>query len=133
VLKLLLATVAVLVLAGAAAAAAPASDVPVTGTTRTTECHFDPHAGDRGLTLCRQQIIVVSADGCFGQGYRLYFQDEIDSVRAYRGDVILPGLDGVVLDADYADLIRPHALLLSDSGPHAFSEAFPVEDASCTA
>jgi hypothetical protein len=127
VLKLSLATAAVVAVAGIAAAAAPASDTPVVGSTTTTTCTFV-----QGATQCREQTITVSAGSCFDVGLRLYETDEFDSARTYRGDAILPGLDGDSVDGEYADVVRPHARLIYDSGLHAFSFTVPVEDPTCT-
>jgi hypothetical protein len=127
VLKLSLATAAVAALACVVAVAAPAADTPAVGSTTTTTCSFA-----HGSTQCREQTITVLAGNCFDAGLRLYETDEIDSVRIYRGAVFPSGLDGVAVDGGYGDVVRPHAHLVSDSGPHAFSETVPVEDSTCT-
>jgi hypothetical protein len=127
VLKLSLATVAVAALAGVAAVAAPAADTPVVGSTTTTTCTFD-----HGATHCREQTITVTAESCFDVGLRLYETAEVDSARTYRGDAVLPGLDGATVEGEYADVVRPHSRLSYDSGPHAFSFTVPAEDPTCT-
>jgi hypothetical protein len=55
----------------------------------------------------------------------------LDSSRRYRGNAVLPGLDGVTVQGDYADVVRPHALLVYDSGVHAYSEGVVVDDPDC--
>jgi hypothetical protein len=128
VLKLSLATVAVVAVAGIAAVAAPASDTPVVGSTTTTTCTFD-----HGATQCREQTITVSAaENCFDVGLRLYETAEVDSARTYRGDAVLPGLDGETVEGQYADVVRPHSRLIYDSEGHGFSVTVPVEDPTCT-
>ena len=124
--KLALVTLLVSAAAGGAASLAAAdTGVPTVGTTQTVRCHFAGHA----TTSCREQTVVVTAGPCW-QGLRLYSRDELDSVRAYRGNVILPGQDGVT-GTTYGALLRPHARLVSQSVPHAFTETFPLDDQSC--
>lgn len=127
-MKLLLTTVMLFATAFAGSALAANIGAPAVGTTYATSCHF---AG--GGTRCRQQTVIVTAGACADVGWRLYSRDEIDSVREYRGNVVLPRFDGVQVAASYGTLLRPHARLVANSRPHAFSETFPVADQSCTA
>jgi hypothetical protein len=126
--KLLLTTALMCATAFAGSARAASIDAPAVGTTVAASCHFGG-----GATRCRQQTVIVTASICGDIGWRLYSRDEIDSVREYRGNVVLPGLDGVQVAAGYGALLRPHARLVAKSAPHAFSETFPVADESCTA
>jgi hypothetical protein len=114
-------------LAGGGTATARAQ-LPQTGSTTTTTCRFVP--GD-GTTTCSQETIVIRGGACYEAGERLYFEDHLDSARTYRGNAVLPGLDGVAVTGDYADVLRPHALLVYDSGVHAYSEGVTVDDPAC--
>jgi|SRR5689334_18044044 len=104
------------------------AQLPQPGTTTTTTCRFV--AGD-GSTACNQETLVISVGACYGTGERLYFEDHFDSARTYRGNAVLPGLDGVAVDGDYSDVVRDHSKLIYDSGVHAFSEGVVVDDPSC--
>jgi hypothetical protein len=109
----------------AVAAAGPASG----GGGEAVTCRFDVH---RSQTECRHSTVTVTARACVDPGYRLYSRDESDSVRRYRGNVILSSLDAMTAAGGYALVVRPHVRPLSDSGPHAFSESFTVDDTTCT-
>ena len=125
---ILLAVVAAAVLASAANAA----DLPVLGTTTTTECHFGPKQASRqGVTSCTQVTVTVSGGACADAQSRLYFQSEVASTREYQGNAVLAGLDGVSVSGTYTDVVKPRSRLISDSGPHATSTGFFVEDPSC--
>jgi len=127
-------TAGLLTVVAVLAAAAPAADGPVAGTTRTTTCRFTPHdsAAGSGVTQCSQTTVIVRPGACVDSGYRLWEEDDIASARTYRGNAVLSGLDGATVEGTYSDVVRPHARLLYDSGPHAFSVSFPVADQSCT-
>jgi hypothetical protein len=84
-----------------------------------------------GITYCSQEIVTISGGDCYTDGYRLYYQDEIHSVREYRGNVVLPGFNGVEVEGEFGDVVRPNAKLISDVGGVTFF-AFFVPDESCT-
>lgn len=107
--------------------AAAGTGAPTVGTTQTVSCHFTGH----GFTNCRRQTVIVAAGACWDPGSRLYSREEIDSVVTYRGNVVRPGSDGVPA-ANYGALLRPHARLVAQTRPHAFSETVPFADPSCT-
>jgi hypothetical protein len=132
-MKLAVAFIVAVAIASAFAISASA-DGPVAGTTFFTQCSFSGGpGGDAGTTQCSQTIVIVIEGNCWDavSGMRLWSEDDIASVRSYRGNAVLPGLNGVTVNADYSSVVRPHARLIDDSGPHAFSSTFPVEDASC--
>lgn len=104
------------------------AQLPQTGSTTTTTCRF---AASGGSTVCLQETLVISGGACYGSGHRLYSEDHLDSSRTYRGNVVLPGLNGAAVRGDYADVVRPHALLVDDSGVHAYSEGVVVDDPNC--
>jgi hypothetical protein len=109
--------------------AAALADQPSQSGSETVTCRFDVH---RALTQCVHSLVTVQAGACLEAGYRLYARDEADSARAYRGNAILSSFDGLTVAGGYAAVVRPHVRPLSDSGPHAFSESFTVEDTTCT-
>ncbi len=119
-------TTAALLVSAALAAAAAAASAPVAGTTTTTRCTFT-----HGATQCVETVVVVRAGGCYDAGLRLWSEDDIASARTYRGNAIAAGLAGTTVNGGYADVVRPHSRLVSDSGPHAFSVSYPVEDPVC--
>ena len=122
----------VTVVAAAVLASAAAADGPVAGTTTITRCTFDPRGSvERGITECAQTIDIVRAGACWEPGFRLWSEDTIASVRSYRGNAVLPGLNGVAVSGGFDEVVRAHSVLLEDSGPHAFSTTFPVEDSTC--
>jgi hypothetical protein len=132
-MKLLLALIAAVAIASGFAVSASA-DGPVAGTTYATQCFFGNGSGaDPGTTSCFQTIVRVIEGGCWSaeSGMRLWSEDDIASVRSYRGNAVVQGLNGVTVNADYSSVVRAHANLLSDSGPHAFSSTFPVPDSTC--
>jgi hypothetical protein len=132
-MKLMLALIAAVAIASGFAVSASA-DGPVAGTTFSTQCSFGHgQASDPGTTQCSQTIVVIIDRNCWAaeSGMRLWEEDDIASVRSYRGNAVQPGLNGVTVDADYSALVKPHANQLSDSGPHAFSSTFPVPDSTC--
>jgi hypothetical protein len=95
---------------------------------RTTTCRYELSTGS---TFCRQETVVIRGGGCYQAGSRLYFEDHLDSSRTYRGDVVVPGSDGIARMGDYAAAIRQQSLLLSDSGVHAYSTGVLVDDPAC--
>ena len=103
------------------------AQLPQTGSTTTTTCRFVAP----GSTVCTQETLVITGGACYGSGQRLYSEDHLDSSRTYRGNAVLPGLDGVAVQGDYADVVRPHALRVDDSGVHAYSEGVVVDDPDC--
>lgn len=111
---------------------ASATLAPTTGETTTTLCSFDPQDGTAGVTSCRTQTVRIYGSSCSGPGERLYFEEDIDSVRNYQGNVVLRNFNGVVVEDAINDPVRAHARLLYDSGPHAFGFGFYASDASCT-
>jgi len=114
------------------ASAANAADLPVLGTTTTVECRFDPKQAPRqGVTFCTQVTVTISGGACADGQSRLYFQSEIASTREYQGNAVLGGLNGVRVPGAYDDVVKPRSKLISDSGPHATSFGFFVEDPSC--
>lgn len=124
--------VAVAIASGVALSAS--ADGPVAGTTYSTQCVFGQGSGaDPGTTNCFQTIVRIIEGSCWSaeSGMRLWEEDDISSARTYRGNAVLAGLNGVTVNADYSSVVRPHALLLSDSGAHAFSSTFPVADPTC--
>jgi hypothetical protein len=132
-MKLTVAIVAAL-LAAVVVAASAAADGPVASRTVTTTCSFDPRDSvEHGVTTCNQTIDIVQPGSCWGavSGFRLWEEDVIASARTYRGNVVSAGQNGVAVSGDYGSLVRAHAKLLDDSGDHAFSSTFPVEDSSC--
>jgi hypothetical protein len=104
------------------------AQLPQTGSTTTTTCRF---VASNGSTICTQEMLVISGGACYGSGRRLYSEDHLDSSRTYRGNVVLRGLDGVAVHGDYAGVVRQHALLVDDSGVHAYSEGLVVDDPNC--
>jgi hypothetical protein len=104
------------------------AQLPQTGSTTTTTCRF---VSSDGSTVCTQETLVISGGACYGDGQRLYSEDHLDSSRTYRGNAVLPGLDGVAVRGDYSDAVRDHARLIDDSGVHAYSEGVLVEDPNC--
>jgi hypothetical protein len=126
------------------------------GTTTTVSCSFQPHDA-AGITACNQLSVRITGGTCYPAGTlaagptRLFFHDEFYSSRTYRGDAILPGLNGVPVigafgdvplngdilawdDAIYANVVRPHARLISNSGvseSRINSYAVIVDDPSC--
>jgi hypothetical protein len=134
-MKLAVAFVVAVVVASGFAVSASA-DGPVAGTTFFTQCTFAAGPGDTvGTTQCSRTIVSVSPGICWSaeSGFRLWSEVVSASVRSYRGNAVLWGLNGVTVNADYSSVLRPHsaARLIDDSGPHAFSSTFPVADASC--
>ena len=125
-MKLVVAAAVVLLVASAASVAA-ATDGLLAGTTTTTRCSVS-----HGTTKCVQTVVITRAGNCFDAGLRLWSQDEIASVRSYRGNVILPGLAGADVQGGYGAAVRPHSKLLLTTRPHAFGSSFPVEDESCS-
>ncbi len=134
-MKLTLAFIVAVAIASGFAVGASA-DGPVAGTTFFTQCSFVAGPGDNaGTTQCSQTIVTVSRRSCWSaeSGFRLWSEDDIASVRSYRGNAVLFGFNGVTVNADYLNVLRPHAAarLIDDSGPHAVSSTFPVADATC--
>jgi hypothetical protein len=134
--RLVLAAAVIAALAFVSSATADA--LPTPGTTTTTVCFFDARAAldldlAPGATYCRQEINIVIALDCVEDGYRLYEFDLIASARTYRGNVVLPGLNGVQVEGDYSDVVRPNANLFYDSGPHGTGYQTLVADESCNA
>ena len=115
-------------IAAAALATTASADGPVAGTTYSTECTFSA-----GTTQCQQTIVIVREGICWSvaSGLRLWSEDDIASARSYQGNAVGPGMNGVTVNADYPALVKPHARLIYDSGPHAFSSTFPVDDPTC--
>ena len=112
--------------------AASAADLPVLGTTTTVECRFDPkQARGQRVTFCTQVTVTISGGACADGSSRLYFESDVYSTREYQGNAILGGLNGVSVAGTYADVVKPHSKLIFDSGPHATSFGFFVEDLSC--
>ena len=118
---------AVLVLA--VAATASAGQPSGASGTETVTCRYDAH---RARTECVHSTVTVRAGGCVDYASRLYARDETDSTRAYRGNVIRSTFDGVTVAGSYAAVVQPRVRPLSDSGPHAFTESFTVDDSTCT-
>jgi hypothetical protein len=133
-----------------------ATDVPTVGTTSTVVCVFDSQS-QAGVTVCSQVKIRITGGVCYPAGVlapnptRLFFHDEFSSSREYQGNAILPGSNGIPssgafgdvplggdlaawYDAIYAQVVRPHARLISSSGvseSRLNSYAFYVDDPSC--
>jgi len=132
-MKLLLAFIAAVAIASSFAVSASADGGPVAGTTYFTQCTF---AGgtNQGVTQCSQTIVIIIEGSCWAAvpGMRLWEEDDIASVRTYQGNAVRPWYNGVTVDADYSAVLRVHPRLIDDSGPHAFSSTFPVEDATCS-
>ena len=130
-----LAVALILALAVAAGWAFSANaDGPVAGTTTSTQCVFGSGSGaDPGTTNCFRTITTIREGNCWNavSGMRLWEEDDSASARTYRGNAVLPGLNGVTVNADYSSIVRPHAALLYDSGEHVFGSTFPVADSSC--
>ena len=103
------------------------AQLPSAGSTTTTTCRF---VAGGGSTACNQDTVVVRGGAC-ATGERISSEDHLNSSRTYRGNVILPGLDGVAVNGDYADVVRDHARLIDDSGVHAYSEGMSVDDPTC--
>ncbi len=104
------------------------AQLPQTGSTTTTTCRFVVSAGS---TVCTRETLVISGGACYGSGHRLYSEDHLDSSRTYRGNVVLPGLDGAAVHGDYADVVRTRALLVDVCGVHAYSTGVVVDDPNC--
>src|SRR5215217_319661 len=112
--------------------AANAAELPLLGTTTTVECRFDPKEGPApGVTFCTQVTVTISGGACFDDQSRLYFQSEVASTREYKGNAVVARLNGVSVSGTYTDVVKPPSKLISDSGPHATSFGFFVEDPSC--
>src|SRR5215203_207799 len=95
------------VAAAVMASAANAADLPVLGTTTTTECRFDPKEGPRqGVTFCTQVAVTISGGACFDEQSRLYFQSEVASTREYKGNAVVAGLNGVSVSGSYTDVVK---------------------------
>lgn len=95
-------------------------------------CRFEPRSEllDPGITLCNRHIVIITKGSCF-DGLRTYETNEIFQARHYRGNVILRGLNGVEVEGNYSDVVRPHArLIFEGGGSFSFQESFP--DPSCT-
>ncbi len=131
-MKLAVAFIVAVAIASGFAVSANADD-PIARTTYFTQCSFGHATGaDPGTTECSQTIVIVSSACWEGvSGMRLWEEDHFAYVRSYRGNAVLPGLDGVTVNADYGSVLRPHVRLIDVSGPHAFGFTFPVADASC--
>jgi hypothetical protein len=128
---LLVAATVVALTAGAATASAATI---VEGPTTTTICHFDPESfplGGQGITFCATTEITVVDEGCFSEGYRRYVEVRITWYRTYRGNVVLPGLNGVEVVGDTSDVIRPNANLIEEYSFPSHGD-FLVADPSCT-
>lgn len=118
----------VLLCGGTSAAHATQGQGPHPGTTTTTTCRFVPSSAS---TFCNRQTVVVRDGPCAATGKRLASEEHVASARTYRGDAVRPGLDGVAVEGGYAAVVRDHASVLSDSGPHAYGSGFYVDDRSC--
>jgi len=132
-MKLVLALIVAVAIAAGIAVGASA-DGPVAGTTYSTQCFFGSGSGaDPGTTNCFQTIVRITDVGCWSaeSGMRLWEEVDSASARIYRGNAVLPGLNGVTVNADYLSVLKSHTVLLYDSGSHAFSTTSPVPDTSC--
>jgi hypothetical protein len=123
---------AISVIASVAAFAAPGSaaadpvELPTPGT--TTQCSFSAQPAP-ARTSCRTETITVNGPVCLTDGdqpYLLYDVTFIDSVREYAGNVVA----GEPVNGYYTAVL-PHAKLLYDSGPHAFSTPYVIYVESC--
>jgi hypothetical protein len=128
---LALATVAVALVT---VSSASATDLPTPGTTTTTVCVFDPH-GDPAVTSCNSVTTTIIFEGCFTDPeigpYLLFEEDVIASVRSYRGDALIAGVQsGDAVNGFYTQ-VRPHAKLIYDSGGHASGVGLMFPVASC--
>lgn len=132
--KLVPALVVAVAIASGVAVSASADGGPVAGTTYSTRCVFGSGSGaDPGTTNCSRTIVSITDEGCWSaeSGMRLWEEDDSASARTYRGNAVLPGLNGVIVNADYSSVVKAHANLLYDSGDHAFGFTIPVPDSTC--
>lgn len=136
--RLVLAFVLVLAVAATARSAFATADLPTLGTKMTTQCWFYPSdsAGRHGITKCYRRIVTISGGSCYvyeGPPARLYFEDDLFSTRWYKDNAVRWRLNGVAVEGDYSDVVRPNATLIYDSGDHGYSFGFYVPDDSCAA